>query len=236
MKSILIAEDEAPIREGLVDLLEGEGYEVRSASDGEEALAMYYQQHPDLLLLDVMMPNKSGYDVAREIRQRDSRTLILMLTAKGQELDKVVGLELGADDYVVKPFGVSELLARIRSHLRRLVAVNESVVKDLPVKKKADEFRFGFWTVHPRLLKIKKEGGSCELTVRELNLLNFFAEHEGEVLDRNRLLNEIWGMEYIGTTRTLDQHIAKLRKKVEENSEEPRFIRTIHGVGYQYLA
>jgi DNA-binding response OmpR family regulator len=225
-KRILVAEDDSAILTGLIDLLEGEGYDVTCATDGTQALRLYEREKPQLMLLDVMMPHQSGYDVCRTIRARDKVIPILMLTAKGQEVDKVVGLELGADDFIVKPFGVNELLARIRAALRR-VSVREERADDTPIE-------FGNVCINPKTLRGIRGTQEFEVTQREVRLLQEFAHHPGEVLDRNTLLDRVWGVRYEGTTRTLDQHIAKLRQKVEEDPGRPRYILTVHGAGYRF--
>ncbi len=225
---ILVVEDDPAILTGLVDLLEGEGYVVIQAVDGNAALARHGEGAPDLILLDVMIPGKSGYDVCREIRRKDPVTPVIMLTAKGEEVDRVVGLELGADDYVVKPFGASELMARIRAVMRR----------GRPRKSSRDEapLSFGDVTVDPRTMKGKKAGAAFAVSRRELALLQIFVSREGEALDRFTLMDEVWGVRYEGTTRTLDQHIAGLRKKIEDDPAAPRYITTVHGTGYRFTA
>jgi DNA-binding response OmpR family regulator len=222
---ILIVEDDPAIVVGLEDLLVGEGYLVDVAGDGNRAIELYRSRKPDLVVLDIMIPEISGYEVCRRIRKKDAATPILMLTAKGQEPDKVAGLELGADDYVVKPFGVSELLARIRALLRR------SRVREM---KQCEELSFGEVRVDPQRLEGTKKGRTFALTVRELQLLNLFNSRPGQVIGRSEILDEIWGLRYEGTTRTLDQHIANLRKKIEDDPGRPRYIRTVHGVGYRF--
>jgi len=226
---ILIAEDEAPLRLGLIDLFEGEGYRVTAAANGNEALAQFAAIRPDLVLLDVMMPEQSGYDVCRAIRKTDSLTPIIMLTAKGEEIDKVIGLELGADDYVTKPFGLHELRARVAALLRRSGAHQQAQETALP-----DRFPFGAAMVDRKSYRVEHAGTSTDLTPREMKLLEIFYQRQGEVLSRNDLLNAAWGVDYFGTTRTLDQHIAQLRKKIEPDPATPRVITTIHGVGYRY--
>lgn len=223
---ILVAEDDGSIRTGLVDLLDGEGYAVSSAADGEQALLVHEKEKPDLIILDIMMPEKSGYDVCREIRAKDPVTPIMILTAKGQEVDKVVGLELGADDYVIKPFGVHELLARIRALLRR--------VRTEPASKDRPPLVFGDVEIDPRTYQGHKAGKVFAISSREIRLLHYFLQHDGEVLDRFLLLDAIWGIKYQGTTRTLDQHVAKLRQKIEDDPASPRYILTVHGVGYRF--
>ncbi len=223
---ILIVEDDESILTGLRDLLETEEYEVCVARSGDEALQLYAREKPTLILLDIMIPEISGYDVCREIRKKDDSTPILMLTAKGQEVEKVIGLEMGADDYIVKPFGVSELLARIRAHLRRS--------RTKPSEKDTHPISFGDVVIDPKTYTGRKGRESFAVSSRELALLRFFSEHDGEVVERFTLLDEIWGIRYEGTTRTLDQHIAKLRRKIEDDPASPRFIQTIHGVGYRF--
>ena len=227
---ILVAEDDANIRQGLVDTLESEGYEVTAARDGREALKRYAGATFQLVVLDIMMPERSGYEVCREIRAKDQKIPIIMLTAKGEEIDKVVGLELGADDYVTKPFGVRELLARIAAVLRRSRRGGpEAAAGALP-----DVFPFGRATIDRKKYEGRIGGKSFTFTQRELKLMETFAAHPGEVLTRDDLLNAVWGIDYYGTTRTLDQHIAQLRKKIVRDVEYPETILTVHGVGYKY--
>jgi DNA-binding response OmpR family regulator len=226
---ILVVEDDPSILTGLVDLLSAEGFAVLQATDGASALARWAEEKPDAVLLDIMIPEKNGYDVCREIRRADPRTPIIMLTAKGEEVDKVVGLELGADDYVVKPFGVSELMARIRAVLRRGRALPPENRDDRPLE-------FGSVTVDPRTLRGSKGGRAFDVSRREMALLRLFSSREGEALDRAMLLDEVWGVRYEGTTRTLDQHVAMLRKKIEDDPARPRHITTVHGTGYRFTA
>ncbi len=226
---VLIAEDDANLRQGLIDLLEGEGYEVSSAEDGQQALDCFRKETPDLVLLDVMMPELSGYDVCREIRKNDSHTPIIMLTAKGEEIDKVVGLELGADDYVTKPFGLHELRARIAAVLRR--SRNHQQVSTV---SPPEQFHIGQALIDRKSYQVTLGKQSESLTSRELKLLEIFHSRPNEVRSRNDLLNAAWGVDYFGTTRTLDQHIAQLRKKIEPNPTSPQFLLTVHGVGYKF--
>jgi DNA-binding response OmpR family regulator len=226
---ILVVEDDLAILTGVVDLLESEAYTVCKATDGETGYTIYVNEHPDLVLLDVMMPGKSGYDVCRQIRTTDLRTPILMLTAKGQEIDKVIGLELGADDYIVKPFGTHELLARIRAALRRVSAIDS----DTKVKT---QITFGVVRIDRSRMQGNNNGSEFELTSRELHLLELFYKYDGQVLDRDTILDKIWGIRYEGTTRTLDQHIAKLRQKIETDPANPVHIKTVHGTGYRFCS
>lgn len=226
---ILVVEDEPAILTGIVDLLTGEQFKVSSARDGKEALRLYAEQKPDLILLDIMIPEKSGYDVCKEIRKHDQNVSILILTAKGQEIDKVVGLEIGADDYIVKPFGVKELIARIRAALRR------NQIK--PVKRKDDTpINFGDIYIDPKTLKGRKKKKEFDVIPREIELLRLFLKHDKEILERFTILNEVWGYQYEGSTRTLDQHIVKLRQKIEDNPSKPKYINTAHGVGYRFCS
>jgi DNA-binding response OmpR family regulator len=229
---ILLAEDDANIRLGLVATLESEGYAVTAAGDGAQALRLFPQEKFDLVILDVMMPRKSGYDVCRELRARGATVPILFLTAKGEEIDKVVGLKLGADDYVTKPFGLHELLARVEALLRRARTGNgpAGAGAELPAI-----FPFGAAEIDRRKFTATITGREpAPLTARELKLLEVFAAHPGEVLTRDALLNAVWGVGYFGTTRTLDQHVAQLRKKVERDPEAPVAIVTVHGLGYRH--
>jgi DNA-binding response OmpR family regulator len=227
-QKILVVEDDPSILTGLVDLLEGEGFRVEQAADGLAALERHAKAKPDLVLLDVMIPEKSGYDVCREIRRTDPVTPVIMLTAKGEEVDKVVGLELGADDYIVKPFGVNELLARVRAALRRGRPNADGHGEE--------EVRFGEVSIDPRTLRGTRGDCSFDVSKREMALLRLFAAHDGEVLDRSMILEKVWGVRYEGTTRTLDQHVAVLRKKIESDPAHPRHLTTVHGSGYRFTA
>ncbi len=226
---ILVAEDDEHIREGLEATLASEGYAVTAAKDGNEALAAFENGRFDLILLDVMMPGKSGYDVCRIIRSGNETIPVIMLTAKAEEIDKVVGLKLGADDYITKPFGIHELLARIEAVLRRSAMASSK--QQAPVQ---DTFVFGGRTVDRKRYTLLKHGETFDLTDREMKLILFFHDHPGEVLSRDALLNAAWGIDYFGNTRTLDQHVAQLRKKVEDDPARPEIITTVHGIGYRY--
>ncbi len=226
-RHILLAEDDLNIRAGLVDALESEGYETTTASTGDDALHLAKQMNVDLILLDVMMPKLSGYDVCRAIRTFNQSIPIIMLTAKGEEIDKVVGLELGADDYITKPFSLRELLARIAAALRRSATATNSTMPTEP-------FTFGSAQIDPKRFEVKLDKNTDALTPRELKLLQIFHTHPGESLSRDTLLNDAWGIDYLGTTRTLDQYIAQLRKKVEITPAKPTTLITVHGHGYRY--
>lgn len=229
---ILIAEDDKNIRNGLRDTLESEGYAVKPARDGEEALELFSQQEFDMVILDIMMPGKSGYDVCRSIRARDEAIPIIMLTAKGEEIDKVVGLQLGADDYITKPFGIHELLARIAAVLRR--SWQSAALQKSEEPRPPDHFTFGPAEIDTRQFRLRLGQKTFDLSAREMQLLLLFHAHPNEVLSRDQLLNDVWGLDYYGTTRTVDQHIAQLRKKIEPDPKKPSVITTAHGVGYRY--
>jgi DNA-binding response OmpR family regulator len=226
-KRILVVEDDAYIRLGLVEALEDKGYEVTECSDGSQVITMIRQQEPDLVVLDVMLPRKSGYEICRELRQSGNGVLILMLTAKGHEADKVIGLELGADDYVTKPFGVRELIARVNALLRRGQPAKPSNEK-LP-----DDLRFGEVEIDVSALRGKRNGVGFKLTPRELSVLTLLYRERGHAVSRDRIFSEVWGIDYHGTTRTLDQVIVKLRQKIEPEPSEPRHLLTVHGLGYR---
>jgi DNA-binding response OmpR family regulator len=225
-KHIIVVEDDAHIRLGLCDALRAEGYEVTDCRDGSEAGPLIRNARPDLVILDVMLPGKSGFDLCRDIRARKDRVPVLMLSAKGQEIDKVVGLELGADDYVTKPFSLRELLARVQALLRRSQSIGTA--NELPA-----EIAFGKVRIDGKALRGKRGKEPFELTPRELKVLAVLFRERGNAVSRDALLNEVWGIDYYGTTRTLDQLIAKLRQKIEEVPGEPRHLLTVHTLGYR---
>ena len=225
-EKILIIEDEEDLVKGLKFNLIDEGYEVDWALDGEEGLHKIINEKPDLVILDIMLPQKDGLDICREMRQKNINIPILMLTAKSEEIDKVIGLEIGADDYITKPFSIRELLARIKAHLRRVKREERIDTKiysfdDIEI----DLFRF----------KIKKKGEELNLTSLEVEILKYFIIHKGEVVSRNDLLDHVWGYDSYITTRTVDNHILKLRKKIEEDPAHPQYIRSVYGGGYRFL-
>lgn len=226
---ILIVEDDPHILLGLEEVLKSEGYEIAACRRGDEAVAAIARFQPALIVLDVMLPGASGYDICKQLRSDKVALPILMLTAKGQEIDKVIGLDLGADDYVTKPFGVRELLARIQALLRRAGKPAGAAAPDTV-------FQIGPATVDPKTFQLKRGKIVEELTARELKLLQIFHAHPGEVFSRDKLLNEVWGYNYYGTTRTLDQVIVQLRKKLGDNHGDPKHLLTIHGVGYKLAA
>ena len=226
---VLIVEDDPHILLGLEEVLKSDGFDVAVCNRGDQAIEAVRKHRPSLIVLDVMLPGLSGYDICKQLRARKVATPILMLTAKGQEIDKVVGLDLGADDYVTKPFGVRELLARIHALLRRTAAAPSSeTTTQAP-------FQIGTATIDPKTFQLKREKTVEELTPKELKLLQLFAGHPGEVFSRDRLLNEVWGYNYYGTTRTLDQVIVQLRKKLGDNGDDPKHLLTVHGVGYKLV-
>jgi DNA-binding response OmpR family regulator len=210
---------------GLKDSCEYEGYEVSVARDGTEGLERATTEKPDIILLDVMLPLMSGIDVCRKLRACGIETPILMLTARSQEIDKVVGLEVGADDYVTKPFSVKELLARIRAHLRRAA---KQVVE-------IESFTFGDVELNFRKYAARKGGRALELSAREFEILHYLIRRRGEIVTRDQLLDEVWGYDSIPVTRTVDNHIARLRQKIEQDASEPRHIITVHRFGYRFV-
>ena len=223
---ILVVEDDPHILLGLEEVLKSDGFEVVPCNRGDRAVEAVTKHRPALVVLDVMLPGLSGFDICKQLRAKKITTPILMLTAKGQEIDKVVGLDLGADDYVTKPFGVRELLARIHALLRRGGTTTSAPTSEIA-------FDIGTATIDPKTFQLKRGKTVEELTAKELKLLQLFRAHAGEVLSRDRLLNEVWGYNYYGTTRTLDQVIVQLRKKLGDNGGEPKHLLTVHGVGYK---
>ena len=225
MPKILIVEDEPGMVAGLRDNFEFEGYQVLSAMDGVSGLERALADTPDLVILDVMMPRMSGLDVCKQLKSKRPAIPIIMLTARGQEVDKVVGLELGADDYVTKPFSIRELLARVKAVLRRV----ESVPKG------KDCYTFGDVEVNLQSCQVSRRGRTLDFSSKEFDLLKFFLSHPGEALSRDRLLEEVWGYDKFPTTRTVDAHIVRLRQKLEPKPDDPRFFLTVHGTGYKFV-
>ncbi len=224
-KKILVVDDEQPIADILKFSLEKEGFTVECAHDGEEALKKVSQLTPDLILLDIMLPLKDGMEVCREVRKRYDMPII-MLTAKDSEIDKVLGLELGADDYVTKPFSTRELLARVKANLRRHQQKSEEITPD---KK---EIYIGSLSIQPDAYLVTKRGEAIELTHREFELIYYLAKHMGQVMTREHLLQAVWGYDYFGDVRTVDVTVRRLREKVEDNPSHPNWIITRRGVGY----
>lgn len=225
---VLIAEDDLHIGEGLREVLEAEGYTPLLASDGEQALALFHAQRPQLVLLDIMMPKRDGYTVCREIRRVDNDVPVIFISAKSEEIDRVLGLELGADDYIMKPFGVREVVARIRAVTRRTLA--RTPTPELA----ADVVRMGDLELYPSQLRARRGDTQIDLSLRDVKILQHLLQHKGKVVDRDSLFNHCWGRDYFPNSRTLDQHISKLRKLIERDPKAPTIIATVHGVGYRY--
>ena len=225
MKKILVVDDEKPISDIISFNLENEGYEVVTAFDGEEALSQFEAEQPDLVILDLMLPKKDGLEVCREIR-KESAVPIIMLTAKDSEIDKVLGLELGADDYVTKPFSNRELIARVKANLRR------NALQEVQSEEDDNDIRVGDLVIHQDAYIISKRGEEIELTHREFELLHYLARHIGQVMTREHLLETVWGYDYFGDVRTVDVTIRRLREKIEDQPSHPVYILTRRGVGY----
>ena len=222
---ILVVEDEPNMVAGLRDNFEFEGYQVITARDGVEGLQRALDESPDLVVLDVMMPKMSGLEVCKQLRAKRGSIPIIMLTARGQEVDKVVGLELGADDYVTKPFSIRELLARVKAVLRRTSVV----------PKDQDRRSFGEVEVDLRKCRVLKSGKAIDISSKEFELLKYFVVHSGETLSRDRLLEDVWGYDNYPTTRTVDTHLVRLRQKLEPNPDQPQYFLTVHGTGYRFV-
>ncbi|MGA7381977.1 MAG: response regulator transcription factor [Terriglobales bacterium] len=225
MAKILIVEDEPNMVAGLRDNFEFEGYQVLTAPDGVAGLERALSESPDIVILDVMMPRMSGLDVCKQLKAKKPSMPIIMLTARGQEVDKVVGLELGADDYVTKPFSIRELLARVKAVLRRAGTI----------PKQGEKFAFGEVEVNLRNCQVSRKGKALDFSSKEFELLKYFLNHPGETLSRDRLLEDVWGYDRFPTTRTVDAHIVRLRQKLEPKPDDPRFILTVHGTGYKFV-
>ena len=227
---ILLAEDDPITREALVACLAGDGFAVIAAANGHEALERWRIDRPDLVCLDIMMPGLDGFEVCRRIRASDSRLPIVFLSAKSEEIDIVVGLEIGADDFVRKPFGRHELLARVRNALRRASGPDDTTTGS----RERCAFSMGPITVYPKELRAEREGRIIELTPRETAILTMLHERRGEAVGRDQLLDRCWGLDYYPESRTLDQHIAKLRKKLGDDPADPRVLETVRGVGDRF--
>jgi DNA-binding response OmpR family regulator len=226
MAKILIVEDEPGMVAGLRDNFEYEGYQVLSAMDGVSGLERALSDSPDLVILDVMMPRMSGLDVCKQLKAKRPSVPIIMLTARGQEVDKVVGLELGADDYVTKPFSIRELLARVKAVLRRA---------GTPLQQDKNRYAFGDVEVNLRSCQVSRQGKPLDFSSKEFELLKYFLAHPGEALSRDQLLEQVWGYDRFPTTRTVDAHIVRLRQKLEPKPDDPHYFLTIHGVGYKFV-
>jgi DNA-binding response OmpR family regulator len=225
MTKILIVEDEPNMVAGLRDNFEFEGYQVITAPDGVAGLERALSDSPDLVILDVMMPRMSGLDVCKQLKSKRPSVPIIMLTARGQEVDKVVGLELGADDYVTKPFSIRELLARVKAVLRRA----QTAPKD------KERYTFGDVEVDLKKCQVTRKGRPLDLSSKEFDLLKYFLCHSGEAVSRDQLLEAVWGYDHFPTTRTVDAHIVRLRQKLEPKPDEPHFFLTVHGTGYKFV-
>ena len=225
MKKILIIEDEKDMVTGLKFNLEARDYTVIAAYDGEAGYQKAIEEQPDLVILDLMLPKLNGYEVCKRLKEEVPDLPVIMLTAKSQEAEIVTGLELGADDYITKPFSVLELLARIKAIFRRVKSGSE-----IP-----EVYRFGNLEINLKKYYARKKGKSLKLSPREYEILRCFIERAGEIVSRDELLNQVWGYDSFPNTRTVDAHIAKLRRKIEDKPEEPKLIITIHGIGYKFL-
>ena len=224
---ILLIEDEPGLVLTLRDRLTSEGCAVESARDGKAGLQKATGEHFDLIILDVMLPGGSGFDVCRDLRQRGITTPIIMLTARGQLIDRVLGLKIGADDYVTKPFEMAELLARVEAQLRR--------TRVQPLSTLPATYQFGAVRVNFARAEVERAGEAIELSALEFKLLQFLIKRRGDTLSRDQMLNEVWGYDAMPSTRTVDVHVAGLRQKLEENPRHPRFILTAHGLGYKFV-
>ncbi len=228
MKKILIVEDERAIRLALEDDFLAEGYQVDSAVTGNEGLQKGSEQNYDIILLDIMLPQMDGFEVLKELRKRDVRTPVIMLTAKSQEIDKILGLEFGADDYVTKPFSPRELQSRVKAVLRR--------VNMKPGQSSGNQFSFGEITVDFEKYECFKNNENIFLTTLEFDLLKFLVDHKGKVVNRNQIMNEVWGSDVFVAPRTIDTHILNLRKKIEDNPAKPVWIIGVRGRGYKFIS
>jgi two-component system alkaline phosphatase synthesis response regulator PhoP len=227
-KKILLVEDESGLVLTLTDRLTSEGYTVTHAGNGEKGEKLAAEGHFDVILLDVMLPKKNGFDIIRDLRKKEINTPVIMLTARGQLNEKVVGLKLGADDYLTKPFEMLELLARIESLLRRPAII-------VPAVSEIAVFSFGPFKIDFTKMEVRRKGKPVKLTAREFILLRYFIERRGHVLSREAILNDVWGYDAMPTTRTIDTHVTWLRQKLEENPKFPKHILTVHGFGYKFV-
>ncbi|MEM1449069.1 MAG: response regulator transcription factor [Planctomycetota bacterium] len=231
MTRVLVVEDEEAIRMPLVDVLRSEGYDVLEAPDGEEAIRIALREDPDAVLLDLMLPRRDGFEVLRAMREDRMTATVLILSARGSELDRIQGFEYGADDYVVKPFSTAEVLARLRAALARKKGATPGVNEVDDVRG----VRFGAIEVDFDAYSLVRDGVRHGLSRREMDLLRFFLRHDGETLERIRIVDEVWGAAEAPTMRTVDQHVMKLRKKIEAQPDDPRHLITVHRVGYRFL-
>lgn len=224
---VLLAEDDPLTRYGLREILEAEGYEVIQAENGQEALILFESESPDFVCLDIMMPEINGYDVCRKMRAAHADIPIVFITAKSDEIDKVLGLELGADDFIVKPFGVKEVVARIRAVTRRCHSSRQET-------SPSSSFTMGDVDIFPAELRARRGDQVIELSLRDVKILDLLYRHRGTVLDRRTIFKHCWGQSYLPNSRTLDQHVSQLRKRIEIDAKSPQLIRTVHGVGYRF--
>jgi len=221
---VLIAEDDLHTRRGLAEILDAEGYRTVLAKDGREAVTLIDREKPDFICLDIMMPGLNGYDVCREIRKKNPTVPIIFISAKSEEIDKILGLELGADDFIVKPFGVKEVVARIRAVTRRCLSARTA----------SATFQVGDLTISPDELRARRGKDVIDLSLRDVKILALLHAHAGKAVTRDTFFNQCWGLEHIPNSRTLDQHIAQLRKRIERDPKNPVIIATVHGIGYRY--
>lgn len=233
MNRVLVVEDEPGLVMALTQRLTSEGYEIETARDGERGFELGLSRAFDVIILDLMLPRKNGFDLCRDLRQHGIETPIIMLTARGQVVDKVVGLKLGADDYLTKPFAMLELLARVEALLRRSVAIHGSSSNR---RHGPDVYQFGTLRVDLRRTLVTRDNKPVNVSAREFKLLRYLIEHTGATISRDELLNEVWGYNSSTTTRTVDVHISSLRQKIEEDPRHPRSIVTIHGFGYKFVS
>lgn len=228
MKKILIIEDEPNIRELILYNLKTNGYDGIAAEDGIMGITMVHREKPDLILLDLMLPGKNGYDICKELREEGNNVPIIMITAKTEETDKVMGLEFGADDYISKPFGIREMMARIKAVLRRYEVVQGMSASEGDTVISVDDLK-----INVERHEVTVDGHPVELTLKEFELLKYLMEHRGHVFSRDQLLNNIWGIDYAGETRTVDVHIRHIRQKLSDEKNEEHYIETIRGKGYK---
>ena len=226
---VLIVENNHELLQQLYEILDKEGYHPIKAEDGTQALEIYRRELPDFICLDILMPGMSGYDVCKEIRRTDTKTPIIFISSKSQTIDKVLGLEVGADDYIVKPFDVIEVIARIRAVARRCLSSKQKVDHD------GDQpFMIGTIQIIPNELRAKKGDRTIDLSLRDIKILRLFFDNKGKLIDRNTLLDHCWGIHIMPESRTVDWHISQLRKKIEDDPAQPILIKTLHGAGYKY--
>ncbi len=231
---VLVVEDDMNIRAALIDIIQTEGYECFEANDGISGIEQYKNHQPQLVLLDIMMPDKDGYAVCREIRQQNNDVAIIFISAKSEEIDQVLGLELGADDYIMKPFGKHEVTARIRAVTRRYLVSKNNSAETKDINSQPESFNIGDITVHSQQLRAQRDTNTIELSLRDCKILQILHANANNIVTRDELFTHGWGRDYLPESRTLDQHISKLRKNIEIDPKNPQIIQTVHGVGYRY--